>query len=410
MLSLKERTFRYPLVESRATAALVGRPSRLKLWDEDCMKKAYETVMSKQLSIRRAAETYSVQKSTLADRVSGHVKFGSHSGPERYLDDEEESQLVRFIIGSSKMGYAKTKMEIMLIAEELIANKGKEIKLSNGWWESFHKRHPSLTLRSAEKLSYARYVATDQDLLNNYFDLLYQTMEKYQLFDSPAQIWNCDETGLPLDHKPMKVVVEKGQKHPRTVTTGNKKQITVMACASAAGRAIPPLVIFRRKSLNGALIEGEVPGTMYGLGGRGWIDSEIFHDWFKFHFLLHAPAVRPLLLLLDGHSSHFHPGSIELAARDRVIIFCLPPNTTHLLQPLDKGVFGPLKTHWNLACHDFMRKNPGQVITEYSFMKVFYEAFYDATTPRNITSAFRTTGIFPFNRSAVSALDKTKAD
>ena len=103
-----------------------------------------------------------------------------------------------------------------------------------------------------------------------------------------------------------------------------------MACTSAAGRAIPPLVNFRRKSLNGALIEGEVPETMYGLGGRGWIDSEIFHDWFKFHFLLHAPAVRPLLLLLDGHSSHFHPGSIELAARDRVIIFCLPPNTTHL--------------------------------------------------------------------------------
>ena len=43
-------------------------------------------------------------------------------------------------------------------------------------------------------------------------------------------------------------------------------------------------------------------------------------------------------------------------------------------------------------------------------MKVFYEAFYDATTPRNITSAFRTTGVFPFNRSAVSALDKPKAD
>lgn len=178
--------------------------------------------------------------------------------------------------------------------------------------------HPTLTLRSAEKLSYARFVATDQDLLNNYFDLLHETMEEDSLFDSPAQIWNCDETGLPLDHKSEKVIAELGQKHPRTVTTG---QITVLACSSATGQCIPPLVIFRRKAINAGLIEGEVPGTMYGVGGHGWIDGEIFHDWFKYHFLLHAPAVRPLLLLLDGH---FHLGTIELAARDKVI-FCSPP-------------------------------------------------------------------------------------
>ena len=179
MLSLKERTVRYPLVESRATVALVGRPSRLKLWDEDYMKKAYEAVMSKQLSIRRAAETYSVPKSTLADRVSGHVKFGSHSGPERYLDDKEESQLVRFIIGSSKMGYAKTKMEIMLIAEELIANKGKEIKLSNGWWESFHKRHPSLTLRSA---------VAEKGQKINVFVIIYCLSSDHHFFLHPSAI------------------------------------------------------------------------------------------------------------------------------------------------------------------------------------------------------------------------------
>ena len=152
MLTLRE--LRYPLVEPRA--ASVGRPAHLKQWDEERMKQAYEAVKSKKMSIRHAAKAFSVPKSTLADRASGRVKFGSHSGPERYLDDEEERQLVRFIIGAAKMGYAKTKKEVLLIAEELLANKGREITLSNGWWESFHKRHPSLTLRSAEKLSYAR--------------------------------------------------------------------------------------------------------------------------------------------------------------------------------------------------------------------------------------------------------------
>ena len=36
-----------------------------------------------------------------------------------------------------------------------------------------------------------------------------------------------------------------------------------------------------------------------------WMDGELFHEWFQLHFLQYAPTVRPLLLLLDGHSSHY---------------------------------------------------------------------------------------------------------
>ena len=64
--------------------------------------------------------------------------------------------------------------------------------------------------------------------------------------------------------------------------------------------------------------------------------DEIFEDWFENHFLFHAPAARPFILLLDGHSSHYNINAIKLAAAARVMIFCLPPNTTHMLQPLDK--------------------------------------------------------------------------
>ena len=51
-----------------------------------------------------------------------------------------------------------------------------------------------------------------------------------------------------LDHIPPKVIAIKGQKHSRAVTTGNRKQISVLACCNAAGNFIPPLVIFRRKA------------------------------------------------------------------------------------------------------------------------------------------------------------------
>lgn len=118
---------------------------------------------------------------------------------------------------------------------------------------------------------------------------------------------------------------------------------------------------------------------MYGLSDNGWIDMEIFDNWFIHYFLVHVPSSRPLLLLLDGHSTHYNPGVISTAAQE-VIIFCLAPNTTHLTQPLDKGAFGPLKTCWNQECQKYMRKNPHKVITQFQFMSIFSQAWYRAMT------------------------------
>ena len=110
---------------------------------------------------------------------------------------------------------------------------------------------------------------------------------------------------------------------------------------SAAGYCIPLMIILDRKTLHPDMTIGELPGTIYGLSSKGWIDSELFRMWFNDHFLRYAPPVRPLLLLMDGHSTHFCPDTIRLAAEKDVVLFTLPPNTTHIAQPLDKGCFGP---------------------------------------------------------------------
>ena len=407
-LPLRNRVFRS--TGSTALSSCSGvtqRPPEYKTWDKDSMDKACRDVREGRLSIRRAAESYQVPKSTLSDHVTGRVSEGSHSGPSRYLTDEEEAELVHFLVGSANVGYAKTKKDVLAIVSRVVEAKGvAKSPVSHGWWESFRKRHPHLTLRIAEKLSYARYVSTDPDVINQYFDLLKHTLTDNKLLDRPAQIFNCDETGLPLDQTPLYVVAAKGQKHPRSVVASTKKQITVLACANAAGNVLPPLVIFARKALNPELTHGEVPGTMYGLTDNGWMDGEVFDNWFTHHFLAHAPAVRPLLLLLDGHSTHYNPSFIRKAAQEKVIVFCLPPNTTHITQPLDKEVFGSLKVAWAKQCHRFIKLHPGKVVTQYEFMVLFSKAWQNAMTSSNIMSAFRTTGVFPFNRQAVLVPNK----
>ena len=207
-------------------------------------------------------------------------------------------------------------------------------------------------------------------ILESYFDLLERTLIEAELMERPCQIFNLDESGFPLNPKPTKVISRKGAKDPVCFTSSEKSEIPVLSCCSAGGYAILLLVIFDRKSFKPEMSIGAVPGMMYGLSGSCWIDSEIFESWFICHFLAYAPPTR-LLLLMDGHSSHFSPLFMNRAAKEQLIVFCLPPHSIHKTQPLDKGVFGPMKRAWREECHTYLLNNPGKVVTRYQFSSLF---------------------------------------
>ena len=292
--------------------------------------------------------------------------------------------------------------EVLTIAERIVHlhDDKKDIHLSKGWWDTFCKRHPEITLRRAEPLSYARAVANNHAIIEHYFDVLQEVIEGNCLGGRPGQIFNCDETGMPLSPRPPKVAARIGQ-HPYAITTGDKSQITVLACASASGYTIPPMVIFDRKHLQAEMATGEVPGTFYGLTDTGWMDSELFHKWFVHHFLVHATPKRPLLLLMDGHTSHYDVHTLDIAAKEGIVIFCLPPHTTHILQPLDNGAFSSLKHHWMNQCSHFMANNPGKVITRRNFMQVFCPAWEKGKIMSNVIGCFKAAGVYPVDRSVV---------
>ena len=387
---------------SHSFNATIPRKATYKSWSEGNLYKAYLSHVEEGLSVRRAAEAHGVPKSTLQDRVSGRVPFGKKSGPSKFLSDEEEFELVNFICGCAAVGYAKSKQQIIALVRNIVSSKGMEGAIvTDGWWTSFKKRHGQLTVRAAEPLSYFRAVSTSPQIISRYFDLLEQTLIDNDLMNAPTQIFNMDETGMPLDPHPSKVVTVRGVKHAMSVTTGCKAQITVVSVCSAAGYVLPPMVIFDRKTLKPELTYGEVPGTIYGLSKNGWIDTELFELWFKQHFLPNAPPIRPLLLIMDGHSTHYQPNVIRLAAAEQILLFCLPPNTTHLTQPMDKGCFGALKQSWKKQCHDFVTGNPGKVVTRYEFSRLLSKAWFESMTQQNVISSFRCTGICPFNRDAI---------
>ena len=82
---------------------------------------------------------------------------------------------------------------------------------------------------------------------------------------------------------------EKRIKKVHGQSSGNKTQVTIVACASASSTVLPPMVIFNGERLNHEYTKGEVPGTLYGMSPNGWIDQELFCHWLKDLFLTYIP-------------------------------------------------------------------------------------------------------------------------
>ena len=106
-------------------------------------------------------------------------------------------------------------------------------------------------------------------------------------------------------------------------------------------------MIFPRKQIPpGNFCEGAIAQTLFCNSLNGWINNDLFLQWFKF-FLANIPPTCPVLLIMDGYGTHMSIELIELAQSNGVHLLCLPSHTTHILQPLDVGVFKSFKSNFS---------------------------------------------------------------
>ena len=159
------------------------------------------------------------------------------------------------------------------------------------------------------------------------------------------------------------------------------------------------MMVYPRKiSVPENLRDGAIPNTFFANSATGWMNTEPFLQWFDF-FLRNIPPTRPVLLIQDGHGSHVSIDLIELARANNVHLLCLPSHTTHILQPLDGGVFKSFKSNFSKACR-YLASNPGRVITNDKLASLVAEAWPHSFTAVNIMSGFKKCGVFPINPGA----------
>ena len=183
--------------------------------------------------------------------------------------------------------------------------------------------------------------------VNRFFDLLEEQISKG--FDGTT-IYNVDETAISTVQKRcQKILGQKGKHQIGAISSGERgTNTTVVCCVNGAGYYVTPLILFKRKRQCRELADGAPIGSLVTNNESSWIDKDMFLTWLR-HFAIHVKPShdRPVLLIMDGHSSHTRSlAAIYFARKNGIVMLSLPPHSTHKLQPLDVAFFKPLQSYY----------------------------------------------------------------
>jgi hypothetical protein len=140
---------------------------------------------------------------------------------------------------------------------------------------------------------------------------------------------------------------------------------------------------------------------------NGWTTDKHGFEWLQHFNRFTESRTKGVyrLLILDGHGSHLTIEFEDFCKAHHIITLCMPPHSSHLLQPLDVGCFGPLKKAYGKEYGELIRCHINH-ITKLEFLPAFRAAFDKAITMDNIRGCFRGSGLLPLNPDTiVSKLD-----
>jgi len=128
----------------------------------------------------------------------------------------------------------------------------------------------------------------------------------YTIQHNPARLYNCDETVITIvQHKHTKILGSNGKRQITSVQSAERGPlVTVVKCVSPSGHFIPPLLVFPRKYMKPELMNGTPPGSVHACHLSGWIQSEIFTQWFL-HFIKHTKPTKKRSCYLGTGSALF---------------------------------------------------------------------------------------------------------
>ncbi len=360
------------------------------------------------LTLRRAAALYKVAQTTLGTRLAGVQSRVDCSPNSQKMTPREETLIVQHILDLDSRGFPPRLAEIAEMADAILA-EGNRKPVGKNWPANFVKRQPELKVKFNRRYDYTRAQCEDPEAIQGWFRLVHNTKAKHGIQEQ--DIYNFDETGFMMGQISSQPVVTSSERRgrPKKLQQGNREWTTTINCIGSAGWTLPPFIIFSGKyHLAPWYKDASIPRDwVIALSDNGWTTNKLGVEWLK-HFDEHTEA-RTVgshrLLIIDGHESHLSYEFNKLCKEKRIVTLCMPPHSSHLLQPLDVGIFSPLKVAYGRQACELMKVHINH-ITKIEFLPCYKAAFSEVFTERNILASFRGAGLVPHDPDTVlSKLD-----
>eukprot|EP00170_Pyropia_yezoensis_P008274 contig_34525_g8301 len=298
-----------------------------------------------------------------------------------------------------------------LPAEE--QEKWKDGRPSEHWVRLFCRRH-GMRLKKESLLESVRARAMTKANLATHFSTMAYLIQEHNI--TPDRMSNWDETGFSfgkLTTASKKVIMDPavGQSVTHGVDVGGyAEHITLAASITADGRALAPLVVLPGvEAKYRTLVDGvnQTPadflpqGALVCYRSPAGVNSGIMEVWAKSYLeqTKELRATGKTMVIFDGYSSHLSVSVLLLLKDNNVVVYALPSYTSHVTQPLDVAVFGPMKAHARQRLSVFSNSpaNAGAKLNVYVACEIMTQAYVLSMTPANVKAGFSRTGIHPLS-------------
>ncbi|SPO20076.1 related to transposases [Ustilago trichophora] len=302
-------------------------------------------------SIRQAAAANNVPEASLRHRRQGRQPKVRAQNNQQRLTPTEESGLLEFIRRRACSGFALTPALLREHANNVIHSdpaRRQAPDVTHTWLQAFLLRHPTIWSHWSRCLDNARLSGATETVIQQWFNRLAEIMREYNV--ASTNIYNMDETGFMFGQAGSeRIIVPSGEPAARyKAQPGTRELATIIECIGSGGQVLSPLIITKgRVHTVGEQRQMEgVPGSWrFAKTDNGWTSHALGLEWLETIF---EPETRPStpstwrLLIIDGHKSHTSELFLDLCWNRNIIPFLLPAHATHVMQPLDVSIFGPL--------------------------------------------------------------------
>jgi hypothetical protein len=100
------------------------------------------------------------------------------------------------------------------------------------------------------------------------------------------------------------------------------------------------------------------------------------------------------ILIFDGHESHVSEPFLVYCWQHKIVPFQLPPHSTHLLQPLDIGIFHQIDIQETIQYGNCE-------YTKIDFLNAYRTIRYRTFKLRTVASAWKKAGLVPFDPEVI---------